>query len=90
MGDLWTEDDKGHARTLHPLIPPWRPHGRMQIYTWSNTGKSSTCPPRPAPPPARSSIWVSAVRPGFLPSDNQALISLALLSCSRSFLSQFR
>lgn len=51
MGDLWTEDDKGHARTLHPLIPPWRPHGRMQIYTWSNTGKSSTCPPRPPPSP---------------------------------------
>lgn len=89
MGDLWTGHDKGHAHTLHPLVPPWRPQGRMQIYTWSNTGKSSTCPPYP-PPPARSSIWVSAVRPGFLPSDNQALISPALLSCSRSFLSQFR
>lgn len=46
--------------------------------------------PAPLAPPARPSIWVSAVRPGFLPSDNQALISPALLSCSRSFLSQFR
>lgn len=46
--------------------------------------------PAPLTPPARPSIWVSAVRPGFLPSDNQALISPALLSCSRSFLSQFR
>lgn len=44
----------------------------------------------PFAPPVCSSICLSAVCLSFLPSDNLTLISPALLSWSRSFLSQFR
>lgn len=74
MGHRW---DVGLLHTLCPLLSPRRL--QMQQY-WEKQHQPPTC----------SSICLSTVCLSFRPSDNQTLISLSLLSWSRSFLSQFR
>lgn len=62
-----------------------------QICKCTNAEKSSIyCFEGAFPPTMCSSICLSVVCLSFLPSDNLTLISPALLSWSRSFLSQFR
>lgn len=79
----------GRGLTAHPLSPPLSMKAaggdadlQMQQY-WEKQHQ-------PPPPPTCCGISLSTVCLSFLPSDNQTLISLASLSWSRSFLSQFR
>lgn len=78
----------GRGLTAHPLSPPLSMKAaggdadlQMQQY-WEKQHQP--------PPPTCCGISLSTVCLSFLPSDNQTLISLASLSWSRSFLSQFR